>query len=462
MNGLNQMIARGVDPIQVQSPVNQLAQIEQIRSAQQTNMLRQEQMAALQREREQLQTLNRLYGEAYNPTTRRVDETKLYSGLAQGGLGSQIPGLQKAELEREKTRFATSKEQSEAILKRLDVKRTQLDGVSTADAYVNWALSSFDDPLLGPTLREIGSTPEKVMERINQAAQQPNALQNLIEESKLGSDKFAQLVKDRAGQQITVRGQDIQAGTTRRGQDIQAGTTQRGQDITVRGQDIQAGTTRRGQDITAETTRRGQDITEQRERDLTFQQNLAAAKATGIELSKNKVEAQAALPKAIRTAEDAIAVMDLAIGDAKVEKGRVVIPKDGRRPAPGFEGYVGAGIPGMRFLEGSDEASYERIQKQLEGQAFLSAFESLRGGGAIANAEGQQATAALFRANKAQSEVEYIKAIREAQYHARRAVEAARKKADIGEAPPAAPAAGAGAMNPATMSDDELRRQLGL
>jgi hypothetical protein len=199
MNGLNQMIAQGVRPVQIESPVNQMAQFEQIRSAQQTNMLRQEQMAALQREREQLQTLNRLYGEAYNPTTGQVDETKLYSGLAQGGLGSRIPGLQKEEFERRKTGFATSKEQSEAILKRLDVKRTQLDGVSTPDAYVNWALSSFDDPLLGPTLREIGSTPEKVMERINQAAQQPNALQNLIEESKLGSDKFAQLVKDRAG-----------------------------------------------------------------------------------------------------------------------------------------------------------------------------------------------------------------------------------------------------------------------
>jgi hypothetical protein len=94
----------------------------------------------------------------------------------------------------------------------------------------------------------------------------------------------------------------------------------------------------------------------------------------------------------------------------------------------GFESYVGMTLmPFARFAEGSPAASYERIQKQLEGQAFLSAFESLRGGGAIANAEGQQATAALFRANKAQSEVEYIKAIREAQYHARRAVEAARK-----------------------------------
>jgi hypothetical protein len=126
-------------------------------------------------------------------------------------LGHKYLGCKKAELERRKTGFATSKEQSEAILKRLDFKRTQLEGVTTPDAYVNWALSGFDDPVLGPALREAGSSPEKVMERINQAAQQPNALQNLIEESKLGSDKFAQLVKDRAGQQITVRGQNIQA-----------------------------------------------------------------------------------------------------------------------------------------------------------------------------------------------------------------------------------------------------------
>jgi hypothetical protein len=206
MNGLNQMIAQGVRPVQIESPLNQLAQVEQLRQAQQTNALRQQQMAALQREQEREQTLNRLYGEAYNPTTKRVDETKLYSGLAQGGLGSQIPGLQKAELERRKTEFATSKEESEAILKRLEFKRTQLEGVNTPDDYVRWALSGFDDPVLGPALRKDGSSPEKVMERINQAAQQPDALQNLIEESKLGSDKYAQLVKDRAGQQITVRG----------------------------------------------------------------------------------------------------------------------------------------------------------------------------------------------------------------------------------------------------------------
>jgi hypothetical protein len=34
------------------------------------------------------------------------------------------------------------------------------------------------------------------------------------------------------------------------------------------------------------------------------------------------------------------------------------------------------GVPGMRFLEGSDAASYERRQLQIEGKTFLEAFES--------------------------------------------------------------------------------------
>jgi hypothetical protein len=433
MSAINEMIARGVDPIQVQSPVNQLAQIEQIRSAQQTNMLRQEQMAALQREREQLQTLNRLYGEAYNPTTGRVDETKLYSGLAQGGLGSQIPGLQKAELERRKTGFATSKEQSEAILKRLDVKRTQLEGVTTPTHTLIGRCQVLMTPYLGPALREAGSSPEKVMERINQAAQQPNALQNLIEESKLGSDKFAQLVKDRAGQQITVRGQNIQAQTTRRGQNIQA-----------------------------QTTRRGQDITEQRERDLTLAENQAAAKARGKVIAENKVEAERALPGAIATAEQTDALIDDMIGDARVSKDgkKWEVPEGKRAPAPGFESYVGMTLmPFARFAEGSPAASFERRQLQIEGKTFLEAFESLRGGGAITEVEGAKGQQAISRMNKAQSEVEYVKAARELQEVVRKGVERARTKAGV--APGGGGAAGGGS-NPRLLSDDELRRQLGL
>ena len=415
MNGLNQMIAQGVRMPQIESPLNQLAQFEQIRGAQQANTLRQQQMADIQRQRQQLETVNRLYGEAFDPATGRIDETRLYGGLAQGGFGSQIPGLQKAELERRKASFATSKEQSEAALKRIELKRTQLENVSTPDAYVQWSLSSFDDPVLGPILQEIGSTPDKVIQHIQEVGAQPGGLQRLIEESKLGSDKFAQLIKDRAAQQITVRGQDIQAGTTRRGQDIQAGTT------------------RRGQDIQAETTRRGQDITEQRERDLALAENQAAAKARGKVLAENKVEAERALPGAIATAEQTLTLIDEMIGDAQVSKDgkKWEVPKGGRDPAEGFTDYVGAGFPGMRFLEGSDAASYERRQLQIEGKTFLEAFESLRGGGAITEVEGAKGQQAISRMNKAQSEVEYIKAARKLQEVVRKGVERARAKAGV-------------------------------
>jgi hypothetical protein len=443
MNGLNQMIAQGIQMPQIESPVNQLAQFEKIRGTQQANMLRQQQMADIQRQRQQLETVNRLYGEAFDPATGRIDETRLYGGLAQGGFGSQIPGLQKAELERKKASFATSKEQSEAALKRIELKRTQLENVSTPDAYVQWSLSSFDDPVLGPILQEIGSTPDKVIQHIQETGAQPGGLQRLIEESKLGSDKFAQLIKDRAAQQITVRGQDIQAGTTRRGQDIQAGTT------------------RRGQDITAETTRRGQDITEQRERDLALAENQAAAKARGKVLAENKVEAERALPGALATAEQTLTLIDEMIGDARVnpKTNKIEIPRSGRRPAPGFTDYVGAGVPGMRFIEGSDAASYERRQLQIEGKTFLEAFESLRGGGAITEVEGAKGQQAISRMNKAQSEVEYVKAARELQEVVRKGVERARAKAGV--AAGGGGAAGGGS-NPRLLSNEELLRQLGM
>lgn len=432
MNGINQMIAQGVRMPQIESPVNQLAQVEQIRGAQQANMLRQQQMAEMQRQQEQTTALNQMYQRAFDPATGRIDESKLFGGMAQGGFGAQIPAKQEMFAKGREATAKASKASTESALKRIELKRTQLENVSTLDAYVQWALSSFDDPVLGPVLREIGSTPDKVIQHIQEVGAQPGGLQRLIEESKLGSDKFAQLVKERAGQEITMRGQDIQAGTTRRGQDIQA-----------------------------ETTRRGQDITERRERDLALAENMAAAKARGKVIAESKAEAELALPGAIETAAQMLNNIDEMIGDAKVEKGKIVVREGGRRPAPGFEGYVGAGIPGMRFLEGSDEASYERRQLQVEGRAFLEAFESLKGGGAITEIEGAQATQAISRMNKAQSEVEYIKAARELQEVVRKGVERARKKAGVAAGGDGA-AGGAGAMNPSLMSNEEILRQLGM
>ena len=435
MNGLNQIIAQGGRPIQIESPLNQMAQFEQIRGAQQTNALRQAQMQEIERERLSKNALNKAYADAFDPTKGTFDQSKLIQNLATGNLGSQIPGVQKGLREAREAELKTEKLGTESVLKRIELSRTQLEGINDLQGYIDWSMSRFQDPVLGPAITQLGATPDKVMQRIQAVGATPGGLSQLIEESRLGSQNFANLVKERTGQQITLRGQDVQAETTRRGQDTQA-----------------------------ETTRRGQDITERRERDLQLAENQAAAKARGKVLAENKVAAELALPGAIETAAQMLNNIDEMIGDAKVEKGRIVVPKNGRRPAPGFEGYVGAGIPGMRFLEGSDEASYERRQLQVEGRAFLEAFESLKGGGAITEVEGAKATQAISRMNKAQSEVEYIKAARELQEVVRKGVDRARAKAGAGgAAAPATPGApAAGAMNPATMSDDELRRALGL
>jgi hypothetical protein len=195
---------------------------------------------------------------------------------------------------------------------------------------------------------------------------------------------------------------------------------------------FQGDITKRGQDITAATARRGQDITLQGQRmqyDPQLQANIAEAKAAGEFMGKNKATAAAALPGALEAAREGIRLIDEMVGQAEVrDKSGKVITK-GTAPHPGFASYVGAGMPGMRFVEGSDTASFEVRQKQIEGKAFLEAFQTLKGGGAITEKEGEKGTAAIMRMNKASNEKEYIAAARELQEVLRSGMDRAKAKA---------------------------------
>jgi hypothetical protein len=196
-------------------------------------------------------------------------------------------------------------------------------------------------------------------------------------------------------------------------------------DTTIRGQDIQATTTRRGQDITDARAREGQAMQYNPE----LQSKIAEAKASGEFMGKNKATAAAALPGALEAAKEGIRLIDEMVGKAPVIKDGKVIEK-GTAPHPGFKNYVGAAlVPGMRFVEGSDTASFEVRQKQIEGKAFLEAFQTLKGGGAITEKEGEKGTAAIMRMNKASNEKEYTAAARELQTVLRTGMDRARAKA---------------------------------
>ena len=165
----------------------------------------------------------------------------------------------------------------------------------------------------------------------------------------------------------------------------------------------------------------------------TRQAGIAQAKAGGAETGKSAAKAAADLPGAVESAERGIALIDEMVGDTSInERGQLVYGK--KKPHAGFSSYVGVGMPGARLIEGGDTESFELRQKQIEGQAFLDAFQTLKGGGQITEKEGEKATAAISRMNKASSEVEYIKAARELQDVLRSGVKKAKEKATRGGA----------------------------
>ena len=203
-----------------------------------------------------------------------------------------------------------------------------------------------------------------------------------------------------------------------------------------------------------------QDLGLKRERlakdtDPTLQANLASAREYGQTLGKNKAVAEQALPGALQTAEESIRLIDEMVGKAPVKDASGKVIQAGTKPHPGFKNYVGAAlVPGMRFIEGSDTASFEVRQKQIEGKAFLEAFNALKGGGSITEKEGEKATAAIMRMNKASKESEYIAAARELQGILRTGMDRSRARAGqtspvVTNAAPAAPRTGvpAGAEN---------------
>jgi hypothetical protein len=118
---------------------------------------------------------------------------------------------------------------------------------------------------------------------------------------------------------------------------------------------------------------------------------------------------------------------------------------------------VGTGASGMldprNYVPGTDATNFRIAAKQLEGKAFLEAFETLKGGGAITQIEGDKATQAIARLDRAQSDEEYVNAL----FDLREVVEAgmnrARQRAGL---PPVAAKPRGQVSKPAPMSSGGL------
>jgi len=81
----------------------------------------------------------------------------------------------------------------------------------------------------------------------------------------------------------------------------------------------------------------------------------------------------------------------------------------GRETVTGMSGVLDP----TNYMRGTDARDFQVVNDQLQGAAFLQAFESLKGGGQITEVEGKKATDAMARLNTAQSDNEYKTALEE-------------------------------------------------
>jgi len=82
------------------------------------------------------------------------------------------------------------------------------------------------------------------------------------------------------------------------------------------------------------------------------------------------------------------------------EKVGAALKHPGRKIATGMSSV-------LPVVPGTEQADFVNRLEQLQGEAFLQAFESLKGGGAITEIEGQKATQAINRMNRGTTEKEF-------------------------------------------------------
>jgi hypothetical protein len=466
---VNPAIAMGVRGIELADPLAQYGKVAAIQGAQQQNALAQLQMRQAEREQEATNALNAAYREAYNPQTGDVDINRLRQSLATGGYGSKLPDIEKKLGELKTQRLTQQKTEGEIAGQRLTQTKTEgeiLDAAlkrsrgfletldpnapGAAEAYIAWHEANHKDPIIGPALAARGVTAEQSRGRIAQLIQTPGGLARLINESKLGTEKFMELNKpqlsttDIGGQVVSrtfapITGELTTVGTQqktmapgeeKRLENEATRIKQEGQRIGLEGRRVA---------VLEENARR--------DADPAFQQRMAGAKAVGEAIAKGDVTAQQALPKVISRAEEGVRLIDELIGKRDSKTGQLL---KGEKPHPGFQGAVGATwLPGARFIPGTDAAGFMSRFDQIKGASFLEAFESLKGGGAITEKEGAKATDAINRMSTSTDEKEFIRAAMDLQDVIRKGVENAQKRAGrSGGTPSAAPAGGVDMNNP--------------
>jgi hypothetical protein len=205
-------IPLGVQPIEIQSPVNAFAKMQALQGMQQQNAMNALAMQERQRTIADEANLNRIYGQAYDDQGR-LDRNKLFSGMAGANLGAKIPAAQKLLSDQDKAQLETRKLELENTGKLVGGVASLMYGVKDQASY---------DAARNAVAQQYGAeaanrlplmfNPNDVQRRVNQAMTVSDQIQRQQKEieQKLAQDKFTwQKQSDTATLNETIRGHNL-------------------------------------------------------------------------------------------------------------------------------------------------------------------------------------------------------------------------------------------------------------
>jgi len=154
----------------------------------------------------------------------------------------------------------------------------------------------------------------------------------------------------------------------------------------------------------------------------------AAPSQVNVPLAQQQAAAAGAKKSEEVVGED-IGKLRAGIGKAERNADYLLTKVDQLLTHPGFEVSVGASAqPFFQLIPGTDKADWYARFKEVQGQQFLQAIESLRGTGSITEKEGIEAKAAISRMSTSQSEAEFRTAAQDFQNIVKRGIDASRSK----------------------------------
>lgn len=119
------------------------------------------------------------------------DSSRLRALLQGGGQYKQIQALDKFQLENEEKRTNIDKGKQDILTKAVAAHRDELANINDPQSMAQWVASAYKDPVLAPVVSK-GGTLEQALARI---PQDPQAFQQFKQQAALGATKFIEMNK---------------------------------------------------------------------------------------------------------------------------------------------------------------------------------------------------------------------------------------------------------------------------